>query len=123
MRRINIVLLAIALCLIPNAAEAKPLKSCGSVGTKGFRVLQNVVCKDGSPNSRAVKLLKQNTPQMMKLKKNSTFHQIYVAICKDWYNSTGPDLMVTYDYLVALYDWNDSQYQAVYSNYPDCDKY
>ena len=123
MKKLIATLAMIALISIALPANAKPLKSCGPSGTQGARVLQNVVCKDGSPNSRATKLLIRNTPQMMKLKKNATFHQIYMAICKDWRNSTGPDLMVTYDYLVALYDWNSSQHQAVYSNYPDCDKY
>ena len=109
--------------MAPQTALAKPLKSCGTASNKGSRVLENVVCKDGSPNSNATKKLKSNTPQMMKLKKKSTMHQIYVSICKDWANSTGPDLMVTYDYLSALHNWKDAKHLDVYSNYPDCDTY
>ena len=128
MKRLSIgVLLSLVLsCLIvftPQNAIAKPLKNCGSASTKNSRVLENVVCKDGSPNLAATKKLKFATPQMMKLKRNSTMHQIYLAICKDWTDNTGPDLMVTYEYLSALYDWKDAKHLDVYSNYPDCDTY
>ena len=127
MKRIQALLLSVFLIIssvaIVPGAQAKPLKACGKVGYEGGRVLQNIVCKDGSPNSSATKQLKSNTPNMMKLKKNATFRQIYAAICKDWGDVTGPDLMVTYDYLSALHDWKSRQHQAVYQNYPDCDQY
>ena len=106
-----------------NPASAKPMKACGNSGLQGGRVLQNVICKDGSPNRNAKTRLVANTPVMMKLKRSSTFHEIYLAICKDWKMSTGPDLMVTYDFLRALHDWQSSQYLDVYRNYPDCEKY
>jgi hypothetical protein len=115
-------LVATLLNVAPNA-EAKMAKSCGSPTIVGSRTLQNIICKDGAPNKLAAQFLSQETPKMMKLKKNSTMHSIYQAICADWKHSTGPDLMNTYDYLVALNDWKASRYQDVYSNYPDCDKY
>lgn len=106
-----------------NIASAKTLKSCGAASFAGARVLQNVVCKDGSPNTSATNKLRVITPLMMKLKKSDTMRQIYSAICKDWASSTGPDLMVTYSYLAALYDWRDKIHLAVYGNYPNCSKY
>jgi len=60
---------------------------------------------------------------MMQLKKTASIRSIYQAICKDWKNSTGPDLMVTFDYLVALNDWTAKRYVDVHSNYPNCDRY
>ena len=118
----SIVAISILVNFAPSA-EAKTPKSCGSPTIVGSRTLQNIICKDGSPNKLAAQFLAQETPRMMKLKKNSSMHSIYQAICLDWKHSTGPDLMNTYDYLVALYDWKASRYQDVYSNYPDCDKY
>ena len=106
-----------------STASAKPLKNCGAVNYAGGRSLQNVVCKDGSPNAMATSKLRVSTPLMMKLKSNATMHQIYVAVCKDWGKSTGPDLMVTYSYLVSLYNWTDKAHLAVFSNYPNCDQY
>ena len=106
-----------------STASAKPLKNCGAVGYAGGRLLQNVVCKDGSPNAAATVKLRLSTPLMMKLKSNASMHQIYAAVCKDWANSTGPDLMVTYSYLVSLFNWTDKTHLAVFSNYPNCDQY
>jgi hypothetical protein len=108
--------------LASPSAFAKPLTSCGAA-KYDTRLLQNVVCPNGAPNSQATKLLKAATPIMMQLKKSSSMHLIYQAICKDWKHSTGPDLMVTFDYLVALNDWTAKRYLDVYSNYPDCDQY
>ncbi len=121
--KVLLVLVVAASTVNLESANAKPLKSCGVVSTAGGRTYQNVVCKNGFPNSQATRLLKQATPLMMKLKKTASMHVIYQAICKDWQHSTGPDLMVTYDYLVALNDWTASRYQNVYSTYPDCDQY
>ena len=104
------------------SAFAKPLTSCGAA-KYGTRLLQNVVCPNGAPNSQATRLLRTATPSMMALKRSSSMHMIYQAICKDWKHSTGPDLMVTFDYLVALNDWTAKRYRDVYSNYPDCDLY
>ena len=116
------LVIACSVILAPQA-EAKTPKACGSPNLVGSRTLQNVVCKDGSPNKLAAQFLALETPRMMKLKKSASMHSIYQAICADWKHSTGPDLMNTYDYLVALNDWKATRYKDVYSNYPDCDKY
>jgi hypothetical protein len=118
--------LVVTFILVGNLSSpiafAKPLTSCGAA-KYSTRLLQNVVCPNGAPNSQATRLLKTASPSMMALKRSASMHLIYKAICNDWKHSTGPDLMVTYDYLVALNDWTAKRYQDVYSNYPDCDLY
>jgi len=115
--RIIFFLLLFSIITIPGAGAKAP-KKCVKV-PDWSRVAEPVLCKDGSPNLYAFKLLSQDMPRTMKLKASASNANIKTAVCKDSRNAIGPAVDAAVEYIFAWREFRSKElsYRSIMNAY------
>ena len=119
--RLSSLVLLLSILTVPYAGAKTP-KNCVKV-PDWSRVADPVLCKDGSPNLYAFKLLSQDMPRTMKLKANASDQKIRTAICSDSRNAIGPavDAAVEYVFVWREFRSKELSYRSIMNAYYEGD--